>query len=347
MLEELRPRLELILEADGKPVVDGELAEILRAIKSVGSLLRASRALGLPYSRVWDRIARAERELGTRLIEARRGGREKGGARLTEAGERVLELYEKYERALGARPLARGLGEMPMPDLVVAGSHDLLLELLVGRIRVERRLDVEVSWIGSAGGLAALMLGDADVAGSHLYDEETGEYNEPFLDKYWLRRRVEFVGHYFRELGLAYRPDKPVRSIRDLLEGGYRLANRNPGSGTRHVLEIFLRREGVGVEEAARLIPGFDSEYRTHTDAVEAVARGEADVALTLRAVAKSRGLEFTSVLWERYDLIALKKSLGKSGVRALVEVLHSDSARELASRLPGYRLSEQREMHI
>ena len=59
MLEKLRPRLALVLEIDGKPVVDRELAEILRAVRSLGSLLRASRSLGIPYSRVWDRIARA------------------------------------------------------------------------------------------------------------------------------------------------------------------------------------------------------------------------------------------------------------------------------------------------
>ncbi len=338
-LMKLKPRLELVLELNGKPVIDRETIEILRGIRTLGSILRAARSLGVPYSRAWEKLAKAERELGVRLVEARRGGRERGGTRLTDAGELVLKLYEKYEHRLG-RVAMRPSAQVAMPDLVVAGSHDPLLELVIGRVRVEYKLDVEVSWVGSAGGLAALMMGDADVAGVHLYDEERGVYNEPFIERYWLKGRVAIIASFYRELGLAYRPDKPIRDVSDLLTGEYRLANRNLGSGTRHMLDVLLKRCGLEPEKAEDVIPGYNTEYRTHTEVVEAVARGEADVCLTLRAAAETRGLYFKPLLWERYDVLALKERLSKRGVRALSEALSRSSLGLMVKRLPGYKLA-------
>ncbi len=340
-LRKLKPRVLVVLELDGKVVVDEELADILRGIRSTGSLIKTARSLGKPYSRAWEKVARAERLLGLKLVEARRGGYKRGGTRLTKAGEEVLRIYEDYRERLGAH-VSKKVLTGKMPDLVVIGSHDPLLELLVGRVKTKMGLDVEVSWVGSAGGLAALMTGDADIAGVHLYDEESGEYNEPFLDRYWLRGHVVLVKGYCRELGLVFRPEKPVKSIRDLLSGEYRLANRNLGSGTRHMLEVLLRREGVEPEEAAKVIPGYETEYRTHTEVAEAVARGDADVGLALRVVAEPRGLGFLSVAWERYDLVVSKNSLDKEGVKALLGLLSSPFLKELISRMPGYKEIEK-----
>jgi len=329
----LKPKVELFLEYGGKRLVDSELISILKAVRSTGSLLKASKVLSLPYSRVWERVTRAERELQIKLLEARRGGR--GGARLTDSGASLIKLYEEMERELGWK--CGMLGASYQRGLVIMGSHDPLLELVAARLR-HRGEVMRVSWIGSAGGLAALMIKSADVAGVHLYDKKTGKYNEPYFERYWLKGRVVRIAGYYRELGLAYRKDKPLKGLRDLLTGKYRLANRNVGSGTRVMLEALLSEEGVSADEASKRIPGFETEYTTHTEVVEAVASGSADAGLTVRAAAEAKGLGFLSLKWELYEIVALKESLRKDRVRRLLKALSSCEVGELMAFLPGYR---------
>ncbi len=82
-------------EKDGKHVLGKGGAEILRGIKKYGSLSKTSKALGMSYRFTWKYITRMEKALGSRIVERERGGKEGGGARLTELGERLLKMYEE------------------------------------------------------------------------------------------------------------------------------------------------------------------------------------------------------------------------------------------------------------
>lgn len=344
-LDNLRARIEVFLELNGETILDSRLARVLEEVERRGSLLAACRAAGAPYSRTWEKITRIEEILGAGVLEAKRGGVGGGGARLTRLGKMLLQRYREASRELeGGLPALKSKG---LPDLMIAGSHDPALELLLGILRERSpRLDVEVAWLGSAGGLAALMLGDAHIAGSHLLDPESGLYNIPFLKRYWLEGRVYVVRGYRRELGLVYRPDMEVSSVSELLEGRLRLINRNPGSGTRVFLDHLLRQaaldKGMEAGEILSRVRGYEQEARTHVEVARKVASGEGDVGIAVRYAAELYGLKFTRLVWEFYDFIVSRDAMRMKAINLFLETLRSKKFREILSRLPGYRVSEE-----
>lgn len=201
---------------------------------------------------------------------------------------------------------------------------------------------IEIAWIGSSGGLSSLMLGEADFAGIHLYDEETGQYNVSFISRYWLEGKVALVRGYERELGFAYKSE--IRDpLKALVKGEAKLVNRNLGSGTRVYLDYLLRREadalGISFRDLVKRIKGYENEVSTHLDVAKAIALGRADVGLTLRWVAARHGLKFKPVRWESFDFAASLEKLGKKPLKAFLESLRSEELRETAEKIQGYRL--------
>ena len=173
--------------------------------------------------------------------------------------------------------------------------------------------DVDFSWIGSANGLATLMLEEADVAGIHLYDPSTGTYNTPFLEKYYLKNRVILLRGYARELGLIYRPGLNIKGLEDLFTGKYTFINRNQGSGTRIIFDYLLSKtaasKGFSLKEAIKRIPGYNNEVSTHHEVGEAISTGGSGRWFRLKAYScvprfkfysnDNRGIRFRGVIWE------------------------------------------------
>ncbi len=346
ILSELRPRVTLVLEYRGEAVIDDRMAKILEEIERRGSLLSACKSVGASYSRVWERISDLEGVLGKRIIEVRRGGPGGGGARLTRFGKALLRLYaEEAARVRGGSrvgPLGRSV--MTPPDFLLMGSHDPALDILLSRVR-ESSPDVEFrrEWLGSAGGLAALMLDYADAAGTHLLDPETGRYNVPYVSRYWLEDRVTLIRGYQREIGLVFRRGEEL-GLEDLLEGRAKLVNRNPGSGSRVLLDYLLRRAaldaGVDPSEIPRRVRGYRMEVRTHIGVARKVASGDADVGVAIRYVAEKFGLGFRRLAWEWYDLAVRRDSMKKPAAREIVRMLRSGEVGEIVGGLPGYRVT-------
>lgn len=337
-------KYETIVEYDGVPVIDSRLAAILRLIRDKGSLLAAARSLGIPYSRVWEMIVRAERTLKVELVKTYKGGRSGGGAKLTEVAERLLEIYDKAERKLWkslGSPRTMKYMVVEEPDIIVAYSHDPLLEIILGKLE-EKGYKIEGLCIGSGMALATLSLEEADIACIHLYDPETGEYNKPYIEKYWLSNRTTILGGYQRELVFVLKPGLKINNIdellRKLLQGELKLVNRNKGSGTRvyldHLLKQAAKKYNLGIEN----VKGYENEVYTHMEAAKQVAIGKADTALVLRYAAHLYGLETICVTWETYQCIALNKSLGKQVVNELKEILSSEWLDNQLSKISGYR---------
>jgi len=344
-LKKLRARGTLILEVDGVGVIDEDLAKLLLLIEKAGSILSASKVLRTAYSRSWEMIARAERVLKVDLIKPRRGGRRGGGARLTKNGKKILNRYlEEYQRMFGRR-LNIEEAKVVAPELVYAGSNDLLLEHIFGLLRDRGVEHIEAAWRGSSGGLSLLMLGEADLAGIHLYDSSSSEYNVPFLQKYWLEERVALIRGYEREIGFASKTtfDDPIGA---LIRGEIRLINRNLGSGTRIYLDYLVKERakqlGIGFRKASKNIKGYGNEVNTHLEVARAIAMGKADIGLTLRSTAERYGLEFKPLKWEKFDFAVAFDKLGKKPMKKFLEVLRSEELKEIASRLAGYRVSDE-----
>lgn len=221
-----------------------------------------------------------------------------------------------------------------------AGSHDLAVEYLV-RALAERTPPVELAadYIGSLGGLMAVARGEADMCGTHLWDEVTGKYNLPFVQRILPNRTMVLLSLVQRLQGLIVSPGNPLhlRGLEDLVREGVVFVNRQRGSGTRVWLDVQLKAAGVKVESIA----GYKDEEMTHLGVARAVAEGRANVALGISAAATAYGLDFIPLGRERYDLVVPLEIWDTEPMRALKAVVASDSFKSTVSALGGYDVSE------
>lgn len=256
------------------------------------------------------------------------------------AGARTTRNYtEKFYRATSS---AFAVHLLVAPDtgdrkpVMMLGSDDFALQMLTGEVNEDSEgFEIVPSAIGSLDGLIALRQGLADVAGCHLLDAETQDYNTPFLRRLFPDRPVDVVTLAHREQGLitASALHGRLRDIDDVAARGLRFANRNAGSGTRVWLEARLRSLGIPGESIA----GYGSQFRTHADVATAVATGHADVGLGIRAAAEELGLEFTPLFLERYDLVIPADRADELPLAMLRDRLESRGFRAEVGNLAGY----------
>lgn len=313
--------VDVLLLREGKPVMNAETALLLKYIDETGSILSAAKKLGLSYSRAWSYVAKAERALGVKLVEARKGYG--GGAELTREGRTLLSRYLEFvERRLGGlEELAGGLC-----DFVYAGSSDPFMEYLLDRLK-EEGFCVEARWVGSTAGLMMVASGLADVAGTHLFDPLTEDYNVPYIERLGLSTSLVLHKGYMRSIGFVYGRDVGFSGLEDLLR--FRIVNRNAGSGTRalleHLLDKLAFKLGASKRVVAQRLEGYLTEVSTHQEAARRVAEGEADIGLAVAAAAEAYGLQFRQVALERFDVAVSRKSLNKPAVRRLLELIRRE----------------------
>lgn len=243
------------------------------------------------------------------------------GTQGLEAGERVLvHLYRQ------PADLER--------TIFCIGSHDLTLDLLAQFLAEHDRRFASAN-VGSLGGLVALRRGEAHLAGSHLLDPETGEYNLSYIKQYLPGVPVHLVALVGREQGLIVRRNNPknIKGLEDLVRSEVEFVNRQRGAGTRVLLDYHLNLKGIAPEG----ILGYNQEEYTHLGVAAAVASGRADCGLGIAAAAKALDLDFVPLFQERYDLVIPKVYAGSDLLAPLFEILHDDIFRQSVAALPGY----------
>jgi len=222
----------------------------------------------------------------------------------------------------------------------IVGSHDLALNILLDllRQRVEG-LQTEVTHAGSLGGLIALQENRADLAGTHLLDEETGEYNYPYIKRILPGRKIAIVNLSFRIQGLMYASGNPrkIKGLDDLKRPDINFVNRQGGSGTRVLLDLQLKRQGISPFE----IKGYDVEFDTHLAVASHIARGDADVGLGIEASALSCGLDFMPMFRERYDLVIPMANYQSQRLAPMLEIIASDEFKKIVDGVGGYDTSQ------
>lgn len=217
------------------------------------------------------------------------------------------------------------------------GSHDLALDLLAQFLaEYDRRL--ASANVGSQGGLIALQRGEAHLAGSHLLDPETGEFNVAYLPKFLPGVPVRLVALVGREQGLLVRKGNPKRihDLGDLSRSDVRFVNRQRGAGTRLLLDYQLKLRGLPAEA----IQGYNEEEYTHLGVAAAVASDRSDCGLGIAAAAEALRLDFIPLFQERYDLVIPKSYAESALLSPLFEILHDAAFREAVSKMPGYDVS-------
>ncbi len=229
--------------------------------------------------------------------------------------------------------------------IVAIGSHDLALDLLASHIRrFAPAVRLSSANVGSLGGLMALKRRDAHLAGTHLLDEATGEYNRAFLDRLLPGEDVVLINLSYRDQGFIVPDGNPqgLRDLADLARPDVRFVNRQKGSGTRVLLDYHLKRCEI---DPAR-IAGYEREEFTHMAVAAAVLSGAASAGLGILAAARALGLDFVPLFQERYDLAIPRRHWESQLLAPLRQALASDEYRAAVTALGGYDLREMgREM--
>jgi len=347
LLKKIRSRLVLHLYYDNKIILTEKLAVLLKLISEQGSILSATKSLGISYSRAWEWISNIERLLGLRIVERRRGGAFGGGAILTDFGKKLLAYYFDEAKKYGL-DITKDSGtkrKIVPADIVITGSHDVLFEKLIGTIASRNNYSIDVSWTGSTAGLLSILLSECDVSGIHLYEPESEEYNLPFIRKFGLEEICVLVRGYQREIGFAHKGKLKIVGVEEIIENNLRIVNRNPGSGTRILFDQLLREyclhHNLPFENVKKSIKGYEFEVKTHSEVVSAILSGKADVGLTIRAAAEKYGLKFTHVKWEWYDFAFNIKRLNREAVNSLFRFLSYENIAEIITDQKGYRVTE------
>ncbi len=207
------------------------------------------------------------------------------------------------------------------PDLVIMGSHDVALDVVVGAL-AERGFGARTIAVGSLGGVAAASRGECDLAPVHLVDPSTGIYN-----KHLLAPGLSLVPGWRRMQGFVFRPgdvrfeggsaNAAVKAA--LADPTALMVNRNAGSGTRVLADSLLR----GARPA-----GYANQPRSHNAVAAAVAQNRADWGIAIEPVARMYGLSFLPIAPEEYDFLLVEARRERPAVRAFLEVLREEAVR-------------------
>ena len=217
------------------------------------------------------------------------------------------------------------------------GSHDLTLDLLSQFLAPHDRRLASAN-VGSQGGLVALRRGEAHLAGSHLLNPETGEYNISYIRQYMPDIPVRVVALVRREQGLLIQRENPkgIRGLDDLTRTDVRFVNRQRGAGTRVLLDYHLKLMAIDPDH----IVGYSQEEYTHLGVAAAIVSGRADCGLGIAAAAQALGLDFIPLFQERYDLVIPKRFAESNLLAPLFGLLADRSFRGAVSQLTGYDVS-------
>jgi len=277
--------------------------------KQVYALIKSGR---IPATRVTGKWLFPKDLIDSWLLEDARGG-------LTEARQR--------SRKVGGALLA-------------SGSNDPVLDILQASLRKDHpEFYIFSASTGSRDGLVALNAGYTDIAWTHLWDPRDNSYNIPYLAQYMPDRKGIVVNLFYRELGFVTARENPlgIQGFDDLARKGVRFINRQPGAGTRVLLDIHLER--LGIETS--LISGYEQEVFTHLEVGLAVLSGKSDVGIASIAIANFLGLNFVPITRERFDMVLDQSIFFEKEVQILMDVLHDSAFRLRVEGVGRYDFSD------
>jgi len=230
----------------------------------------------------------------------------------------------------------------PERTIFVIGSHDMTLDILAQFISARGRRLVS-SNVGSLGGLAALRRNEAHLAGSHLLDPQSGEYNISYLRQYLPGIPVRLVTWANREQGLMVKKGNPkgIQSLADLARPEVMYVNRQRGAGTRVLLDFHLQKLNIPTDR----IHGYSQEEFTHLAVAAAIASGRADTGLGIPAAASALNLDFIPLYLERYDLVIPTHFLEGDLLTPMFDLMDDPAFRKAVASMPGYDITHMGEV--
>jgi putative molybdopterin biosynthesis protein len=227
-----------------------------------------------------------------------------------------------------------------LDTVVMVGSHDLTLDLLANRVgRLYPPIFFSSHAVGSLGGILAIKNGVCHMAGLHLLDPETGEYNLPYIRSHLGGIALRVIHLVWREQGLMVRKGNPrkIQGLKDLLQKDITFINRQNGSGTRILLDHTLKTLSLKGNQ----IRGYEKDEFTHMAVASTVASGMADVGMGILPAARALGLDFIPIAKERYDLFIPSIYFEDEKIQRVIETICSKEFKEEVLRMGGYDVSK------
>lgn len=326
----------------GGAQIANPLFELLSALREHGSIRQAAAAQGASYRHVWGSIKRWEEVLGEPLVIWVQGH----PARLTPFADRLLWAETQararltpHIEALRAE-LQRVLSDAidgQQHVLTIWASHDLALPQLRNLASGRHRLHMDLRFAGSVDALQALAQGRCLVAGFHVPPlDGAAPHFAAALKPLLSPGRHKLIGCFRRTQGLMMRKADAVRilSLRDLCSDGVRFVNRQPGSGTRLLMDHLFHAEGVDPS----CIGGWnDDPEESHVAVAAKIASGTADCGPGIQLAAQQFGLHFLPLTKEDYFLVCLKDALEHPAVIRLFAALRAPVWERMVRGMRGY----------
>lgn len=324
---------------EGSEQIPFRLIELLTAVHAHGSLLTAAKACDTSYRHAWGLLQQAQQLLGVPLVAMARGR----GARLTPLGERLVWANHRIKARIG--PLLETLASEIESELRLAlqavgaplrlhASHGFAVEKLM-RTLSEAGMAIDLKYRSSQDAVAALQAGECDLAGFHV---PLGEFEPAIVASY--ARHFDAQQHCVihivtRRQGLMLARGNPrkVYDIADLARPEVRFVNRQPGSGTRLLLDKLLQKAGVAPQQ----VHGYEQAELTHAAVAAFIASGMADVGLGIETAARRFDLDFLPQQNERYFFLLQRDTLQHPTLQRMLAALQSTAFRDAVGQLAGY----------
>jgi putative molybdopterin biosynthesis protein len=321
------------------------LFELLAAVLESGSIRHAAQSMGTSYRYVWGALRKWEKALGEPLIIWSQGQR----ARPTQFAQRLLWAERRARtrmrphiealRADLARVLSDARDERHQV-LSVCASHDIALPVLQRHVADTVDLHLEIGFQGSVEALRALNDRRCLIAGFHVPAMASAAPIFARALKPLLKPGLHaLIGCSRRMQGLIIRPQlaAQISGFTDIARHRLRFVNRQPGSGTRMLIDHLMKTHGIAPEQ----LPGFhEHTENTHVAVALCIASGVADVGVGVEAAALEFGLRFLPIVEENYFLVCLKENVGLPSIARLRAVLTDAPWRKILANLPGYQPS-------
>lgn len=218
------------------------------------------------------------------------------------------------------------------------GSHDITIDILAQFLAAKNRRLTSAN-VGSMGGLVALSRGECHLAGSHLLDPESGQYNLKYINQILPNLPVKIIVLVGRQQGLLVAKGNPkaIISLEDLSRSEVSYINRQNGAGTRVLLDYHLRLLNISPVS----IKGYGYEEYTHLGVAAAIASGRTDCGLGIAAAAQALGLDFVPLYQERYDLVIPLRYYDDQLLEPLFDILTDPDFQNTVANLPGYSVEQ------
>jgi len=217
--------------------------------------------------------------------------------------------------------------------ILVAGC-DPAISILARHVQLAG-VELVIAHRNSSQALSLLKQRCIHVAGTHLRDESSGGSNIAVITRMFSTNSVAVISFAVWDEGLLTASGNPkgIRGVEDLARKDVAIVNREPGAGSRALLDSQLARAGIG----AKRVRGYNGLASGHLPAAWQVQAGMVDCCVATRAAARAFGLGFISLASERYDLAIRRSHLDMPQIPVLLDTLSRAGFRRELEGTGGY----------